>query len=61
MKYPKEQAITDLHMPTGSSDIKGQSHNHGHQHFLDFKPHSHLNEDQHGVLVALLRNNGIQV
>ena len=53
MKFPKERAITDLHMPTGSRDIEAQSKKHGHRHFLDFKPHFHLNEDQYDVTVAL--------
>ena len=55
MKYPKERAITDLHTPTSSSDIEAQSHKHNPRHFLDFKPHFRLNEDQYDVIVALLK------
>ena len=47
MKFSKERAITDLHTPTGSWDIEAQSHKHGRRHFLDFKPHFRLNEDQY--------------
>ena len=41
--------------PTGSSDIEAQNHKHGRRHFLDFKPHFRLNEDQYDVIAALLK------
>ena len=55
MKFSKERAITDLHTPTGSRDIEAQSHKHGRRHFLDFKPHFRLDEDQYDVMVAPLK------
>ena len=59
IKNPKEQAITDLHVPNGSCDIAVQSHEFGHisspqgcRHFLDFKFRSRLKENKCDVIAA---------
>ena len=56
---PKERAITDLHVPTGSWDIEAQSQEFGHtsspqgsRHFLDFRSRSRLKEVKYDVITA---------
>ena len=54
----KERAITDFHTPPGSWAIDAQSHKHRRRHFLDFKPHFRLNEDQNDVTGRTTKNSG---